>query len=54
MRAITAIFIALASAQRSRAERRTAAPAPGINARVVEPGDTPLGSKPGVIGNLRK
>jgi hypothetical protein len=29
-------------------------PAPGINALAVERGDTPLGSKPGGIGNLRK
>jgi hypothetical protein len=54
MHAITAIFIAPASARQSRAERRTDAPALGINAPAVEPGDTPLGSKPGAIGESRK
>ena len=54
MRAITAICIARASVLPCPAVPRIGEPVRDINAPVVEPGDTPLGSKPGASGNLRK
>ena len=54
MRAITAIFIARASARRSPAGTRTDVPAHGINGRVAVRERMQLGSSPGAIGNGRK
>jgi hypothetical protein len=54
MRAITAICIARASVLPCPAVPRIGEPVRDINAPVVEPGDTPLGSKPGVIGSVAR
>jgi hypothetical protein len=53
-RAITATFIAPASAPQSLAVPRTGVPAHATNARAEEPGDTPLDSMSGANEKVRK